>query len=149
MAVKEIVIRGAAEHNLKHVDLTLPRNKLVVLTGVSGSGKSSLVFETLHAEAQRRYLEAAASKGRKPWRRPHVDLVEGLPPSVAVGQRARRPGVSQRLVDALGLGSLLRVLHARAGVQHCPQCDRSIEVTTHDEAVAAVLGRGGLSLIHI
>jgi excinuclease ABC subunit A len=140
-----IAIRGAREHNLQAIDLDLPRGKLIVFCGLSGSGKSSLAFDTLHAEGQRRYLEALAARVRPGarLRRPDVDAIAGLPPTIALDQRggaaAGRSTVGS-LIDAL---VVLRVLFARAGTQHCPTCDAVIRPRTHDEIAGILLQNPG------
>ncbi|MBX2799071.1 MAG: hypothetical protein KTR31_15450 [Myxococcales bacterium] len=137
-----IRIRGARQNNLAAFDLDLPTRQLVVLCGVSGSGKSSLAFDTVHAEGQRRYLEAMAVDRLVTWGMPpRVDQVEGLPPTVALGQRHAAASRRATVSTVLDLDPVLRVLFARAGVQHCPRCDREIRVRTHDEIVAQVLSR--------
>lgn len=132
-------MRGAREHNLRGVDLTLPREALVVFTGVSGSGKSSLAFDTLHAEGQRRYLEALSLHARGAARglaAPDADIIEGLPPTIALDQRFRAPSVRVTVGTFTELHQVLAVLFGRAGVQHCPTCDAVITPRTHDDIVA-------------
>jgi excinuclease ABC subunit A len=137
-----VTVRGAREHNLRSVDIDLPRERLVVLCGVSGSGKSSLAFDTLHAEGQRRYLEALAlhRSGVVPMLAPpRVDLVAGLPPTVALAQRVPPPSSRATVGTVTEIDALLRVLFARAGTQHCPVCGRPIVPRTADEALAVLL----------
>ncbi len=137
-----VSVRGAFEHNLRAVDLDLPRNKLVVLCGVSGSGKSSLAFDTLHAEGQRRYLEALSLHrgGVVPLLAPpKVDSVTGLPPTVALAQRAAPPSSRATVGTVTEIDAVLRVLFARAGTQHCPICSRPIVPRTSDESLAVLL----------
>jgi len=138
----QVSVRGAREHNLRAVDLDLPRGKLVVLCGVSGSGKSSLAFDTLHAEGQRRYLEALSLHrgGVVPLLvPPKVDSVTGLPPTVALAQRLA-PASSRATVGTVTeIDAVLRVLFARAGTQHCPICGRPIVPRTADEALGVLL----------
>src|SRR3989304_5516204 len=129
MAVTEIVIRGAAEHNLKHIDLNLPRNRLVVITGVSGSGKSSLAFDTLYAEGQRRYVESLSAYARQflgVMDKPDVDLIEGLSPAISIDQK----GVSHNPRSTVGttteIYDYLRLLFARVGHPHCPICGAEV-----------------------
>lgn len=137
----EIVIRGAREHNLRSVDLDLPRDQLIVFCGVSGSGKSSLAFDTLFMEGQRRYLEAlAVHRARMPnLAPPRVDRIEGLPPTLALAQRAGTLGPRSTVGSVTEVDAVLRVLFGRAGVQHCPRCDRPIVPSTIDEIVASLL----------
>lgn len=134
----ELVVRGAREHNLRGLDLRLPGSGLTVVTGVSGSGKSSLVFDTLYAEGRRRYVEALglAASGL---RRPLVDAIDGLPPTIALRQHERAPGPHDTVGDLTGIGALLAVVWARAGVQHDPQTDEAIRPTPHDGIVADLL----------
>ena len=136
--MRSIAIRGARENNLRAIDLDLPLGALVVLTGVSGSGKSSLALDTLHAEGRRRYLEALSTSLRHAARglsAPEVDLVTGLPPTIALEQRHAPPS-SRSTVGTLGeILPVLRVLFARVGVQHCPGCGATIQPHTHDEIV--------------
>jgi len=133
----DIRIRGASEHNLRAVDLDLPVGALVVLAGVSGSGKSSLAFDTLHAEGQRRYLEALGlERGVAVLQPPRVDRIEGLPPTVGLAQRAAAPSPRSTVASITGLGPVLRVLFGRCGTLHCPVCDRAVQPMTHDAMVA-------------
>src|SRR5688572_27880681 len=134
-------IRGAREHNLRGVDLDVPRERLVVLCGVSGSGKSSLAFDTVHAEGQRRYLEALAlhRAGIPLVTPPKVDRIDGLPPTVALGQRMGAPSPRATVGTVGELDPVLRVLFGRAGTMHCPRCGRPIVPSTHDSIVGALL----------
>jgi len=135
-------VRGARENNLQDVDLDLPLRALVVFTGVSGSGKSSLAYDTLHQEGQRRYLEALAAHQRRPGpnlRRPRVDLVSGLPPTIALDQRAGAPDPRATVASQAEVHDLLALVFARAGTQHCPDCGEPVRPRTHDEIVAAIL----------
>ncbi len=123
-------------HNLRNVDLDLPRDRLVVLTGVSGSGKSSLAFDTIHAEGQRRYLECLSAYARQfldQLERPDVDAIEGLPPTVAIDQKAGSPGPRSTLGTITEIYDFLRLLFARAGVPHCPACDAVIRRQTPEQ----------------
>ncbi|MEZ4236073.1 MAG: hypothetical protein R3F59_07910 [Myxococcota bacterium] len=133
-----VAIRGAREHNLAAVDLDLPRGQLIVLCGVSGSGKSSLAFDTLFVEGQRRYLEAlGAGRQRGPGLvPPRVDRIDGLPPTLALPQRASAFGPRSTVGTVTEAAPVLRVLFARAGTQHCPRCGAAIAPVTHDEIVA-------------
>jgi excinuclease ABC subunit A len=140
--LSDVVVRGAREHNLQHVDLDLPRNALIVFCGPSGSGKSSLAFDTLHAEGQRRYLEALDSQVRRlggKLRRPRFDVVMGLPPTVGLEQRGGVATARSTVGTLSEMSPVLRVLFARSGVQHCPSCDAVIRAHTHDEIVARLL----------
>jgi len=138
-----IVIRGARTHNLKNVDLDLPRDKLVVFTGVSGSGKSSLAFDTIFAEGQRRFLECLAEETR-PYldqvERPDVDQIDGLPPTVAIDQRGGRPNPRSTVGTITEILDYLRLLYARLGTPHCPRCGKAVLSMTPDQMVEQVLG---------
>src|SRR3954469_1829097 len=141
-AVDAIRVRGARVHNLRDVDVDLPRDRLVVLTGVSGSGKSSLAFDTLYAEGQRRYIESLSSFARQfldQLERPDVDLIEGLPPTVAIDQRAGTANPRSTVATVTEIHDYLRLLYARAGVPHCPSCGRAIRRQTPEQMVAGVL----------
>ena len=142
MPLENIVVRGAREHNLKNIDVTIPRNKLVVITGVSGSGKSSLAFDTIYAEGQRRYVESLSAYARQFLGRmdkPDVDYIEGLSPAISIDQR----GVSHNPRSTVGtvteIYDYLRLLFARAGIPHCYRCDRPVERQTVPQIVDAVL----------
>jgi excinuclease ABC subunit A len=140
--MSDLVVRGAREHNLAGIDLDLPRGALIVFTGVSGSGKSSLAFDTLHAEGQRRYLEALAANVRRfagKLRRPDVDVVLGLPPTIALDQRGGAASSRSSVGTLTEIVPILRVLFARAGVQHCPYCGSVIRPETHDEIVGKLM----------
>ncbi len=138
----DIRIRGASEHNLRAIDLDLPRERLIVFTGPSGSGKSSLAFDTLHAESQRRFVEALSSHVRQqfgPTRKPAYELLTGLTPSIGVAQRGLVSPSPRATVGALTeLHDLLRVLWARLGEPHCPRCDRAVSRTPADAVVRAL-----------
>lgn len=124
-----IVIRGAQQHNLKHVNITIPRNKMVVLTGVSGSGKSSLAFDTLYAEGQRRYVESLSSYVRRyleQMDKPKVDYIGGLSPAISIEQKSVSKNPRSTVGTITEVMDYLRVLFSRAGTQHCPQCGRAI-----------------------
>ncbi|MFO8079014.1 MAG: excinuclease ABC subunit UvrA [Armatimonadota bacterium] len=130
MEPKEIVIRGAQQHNLKHIDVTIPRNRLVVLTGVSGSGKSSLAFDTLYAEGQRRYHESLSSYVRQFLRqteKPRVDYIGGLSPAIAIEQKAVSRNPRSTVGTVTEVLDYLRVLFARIGEIHCPTCGRRVQ----------------------
>ncbi len=137
-----IVIRGAREHNLRNVDLDLPRNALVVFTGVSGSGKSSLAFDTLYAEGQRRYVESLSSYARQfmgEVRKPDVDLLAGLSPAISIQQKAAGRNPRSTVGTITEIHDYLRVLYARVGQGHCPQCGRPITAQTREQILARVL----------
>ena len=141
-ALGSLKVRGARESNLRAVNLDLPLERLVVFTGPSGSGKSSLALDTLHAEAQRRYLNAFSSRMRgllHAARRPLFSSIEGLPPTIGLDQRPRALPRAQRVGRVAGVDEVLRLLWGRAGSLHCPQCEETIRSWTHDEIVAEIL----------
>ena len=128
-----ITVRGARVHNLRGVDLDIPRDRLVVFTGVSGSGKSSLAFDTIFAEGQRRYIECLSSYARQfldQLERPDVDLIEGLPPTVAIDQRAGQASPRSTLGTLTEIHDYLRLLFARLGTPFCPRCGQAIHRQT-------------------
>src|SRR5215213_3688970 len=137
-----IVIRGAREHNLRDVDLDLPRNQLVVFTGVSGSGKSSLAFDTLYAEGQRRYVESLSSYARQfmgQMQKPDVDFLGGLSPSISIQQKTAGRNPRSTVGTITEIHDYLRVLYARVGQGHCPACGRAITAQTRDQIIASIL----------
>ena len=137
-----IEIRRARDHNLKNVDVRLPRERFTAITGVSGSGKSTLAFDIVFAEGQRRYLESLNAYARQfvqPAARPDVDAVLGIPPTVAIEQRTSRGGAKSTVATATEIHHFLRLLFAKLGTQHCPDCDRPIESRTRDAVVASVM----------
>src|SRR5271166_6697772 len=137
-----ITIRGARVHNLQGIDLELPRDRLVVFTGVSGSGKSSLAFDTIFAEGQRRYIECLSSYARQfldQLERPDVDLIEGLPPTVAIDQRAGQASPRSTLGTITEIYDYLRLFFARLGTPFCPKCGQSIHRQTPEQMVAHAL----------
>ena len=138
----EIVIRGAREHNLKNIDLTIPRDKLVVFTGVSGSGKSSLAFDTLYAEGQRRYVESLSSYARQflgQMEKPDVDQIDGLSPAISIDQITTSHNPRSTVGTVTEIYDYLRLLYARIGVPHCPKCGKEIKKQTIDQIVDRVL----------
>lgn len=138
----KIVIRGARAHNLKNVDLTIPRDKLVVFTGVSGSGKSSLAFDTLYAEGQRRYVESLSSYARQflgQMDKPDVDLIEGLSPAISIDQKTTSHNPRSTVGTVTEIYDYLRLLYARIGIPHCPKCGKEIKKQTIDQIVDRIL----------
>ena len=125
----DILVRGARQHNLKHINVRIPRNKFVVITGVSGSGKSSLAFDTIYAEGQRRYVESLSSYARQfmeQMEKPHVDQITGLSPAIAIEQKALTRNPRSTVGTVTDVLAYLRVLYARLGIPHCPQCGRAV-----------------------
>ncbi len=140
--MKTILIKGAREHNLKGFDLEIPREKLVVVTGLSGSGKSSLAFDTIYAEGQRRYVESLSAYARQfldQMQKPRVDLIEGLSPAIAIEQRKAASNPRSTVGTVTEIYDYLRLLYARAGTPHCPSCGREISRQTVQEIVDAIL----------
>ncbi|MBI4364248.1 MAG: excinuclease ABC subunit UvrA, partial [Candidatus Latescibacteria bacterium] len=137
-----IKIRGAREHNLKNLSLDIPRNALVVLTGVSGSGKSSLAFDTLYAEGQRRYVESLSAYARQflgQMEKPDVDQIEGLSPAISIEQRTAGSNPRSTEATVTEIYDYLRLLYARVGVQHCLRCGRAIRGQTVQEMVDQIV----------
>ncbi len=142
MSSTNITIKGAREHNLKNINLEIPRDKLVVLTGLSGSGKSSLAFDTIYAEGQRRYVESLSSYARQflgQMEKPDVDLIEGLSPAISIDQKTTSKNPRSTVGTVTEIYDYLRLLYARIGVPHCPICGREIKQQTIDQIVDQVL----------
>ena len=142
MAATDIVIRGAREHNLRDVSLVLPRGKLICLTGVSGSGKSSLAFDTLYAEGQRRYVESLSSYARQflgQMPKPEVDRIDGLSPSISIQQKTGGRNPRSTVGTITEINDYLRVLYARVGQGHCPNCGRPVTAQTREQILARVI----------
>ena len=138
MPINEIIIKGAKEHNLKNIDLTIPRDKLVVMTGLSGSGKSSLAFDTIYADGQRRYVESLSSYARMflgQMDKPDVDSIEGLSPAISIDQKTTSKNPRSTVGTVTEVYDYLRLLYARIGVPHCPVCGREIKQQTVDQIV--------------
>lgn len=137
-----IKIRGANEHNLKNVDVDIPRDKLVVLTGLSGSGKSSLAFDTIYAEGQRRYMESLSSYARQflgQMEKPYVESIEGLSPAISIDQKSTNRNPRSTVGTVTEIYDYFRLLYARAGIPHCPKCGREIKKQTVDQMVEQVM----------
>lgn len=142
MSNDALIIRGAREHNLQNVSLTVPRNKLVVFTGLSGSGKSSLAFDTIYAEGQRRYVESLSSYARQflgQMEKPDVDAIEGLSPAISIDQKTTSRNPRSTVGTVTEIYDYLRLLWARIGIPHCPVCGKEIKQQTVDQMVDAVL----------
>src|SRR3989449_1405847 len=144
MASDRIVVRGAREHNLKNIDLEIPRDQLVVITGLSGSGKSSLAFDTIYAEGQRRYVESLSAYARQfleQMEKPEVDSIEGLSPAISIEQKTTSKNPRSTVGTVTEIYDYLRVLFARVGVPHCPSCGRVITAQTVQQMVDRVLAQ--------
>ena len=138
---ENLVIRGAREHNLQNVSLTVPRDKLVVFTGLSGSGKSSLAFDTIYAEGQRRYVESLSSYARQflgQMEKPDVDAIEGLSPAISIDQKTTSRNPRSTVGTVTEIHDYLRLLYARIGIPHCPKCGKEIKQQTIDQMVDAI-----------
>ena len=143
--LNSIVIKGAAEHNLKHIDIELPRNKLIVITGVSGSGKSSLAFDTLYAEGQRRYVESLSAYARQflgQMRKPDVEYIEGLSPAISIDQKARSHNPRSTVGTQTEVYDYLRLLFARVGKPHCYSCGRSVARQSAEQIADSIWALG-------
>ena len=139
---KYIKIRGASEHNLKSIDIDIPRDEFVVLTGLSGSGKSSLAFDTIYAEGQRRYMESLSSYARQflgQMEKPNVESIEGLPPAISIDQKSTNRNPRSTVGTVTEIYDYFRLLYARIGIPHCPECGRAITKQTIDQMVDAVM----------
>ena len=138
-----IIVRGAREHNLKNIDVEIPRDKLVVITGLSGSGKSSLAFDTIYAEGQRRYVESLSAYARQflgQMEKPDVDYIEGLSPAISIDQKGASRNPRSTVGTVTEIYDYLRLLFARVGRPHCPNCGRPIAAQTVQQIVDAILG---------
>src|SRR5690349_11478597 len=130
MAEENLIVRGAREHNLQNVDVEIPRNQLTVITGLSGSGKSSLAFDTIYAEGQRRYVESLSAYARQflgLMEKPDVDSIEGLSPAISIEQKTAGHNPRSTVGTVTEIYDYLRLLFARAGTPHCPSCGRPVE----------------------
>src|SRR5476651_225813 len=137
-----IVIRGAREHNLQNIHLELPRNQLIVITGLSGSGKSSLAFDTIYAEGQRRYVESLSSYARQflgQMEKPDVDYIEGLSPAISIDQKSTSRNPRSTVGTITEIYDYLRLLYARVGTLHCPKCGKAVVKQTISQIVDHVL----------
>ncbi len=142
MGLKKIVIRGARQHNLKNISLEIPRNTLTVITGLSGSGKSSLAFDTIYAEGQRRYVESLSAYARQfldQMERPEVDSIEGLSPSIAIEQKTTTRSPRSTVGTITEIYDYLRVVYSAIGTPHCPKCGKPISRQSTDQIVRSIL----------
>src|SRR5471030_1625639 len=138
----EIVVRGAREHNLKNINVEIPRDKFVVITGLSGSGKSSLAFDTIYAEGQRRYVESLSSYARQflgQMEKPDVDYIEGLSPAISIDQKSTSRNPRSTVGTVTEIYDYLRLLYARVGKPHCPNCGREIAQQTSQQIVDQIM----------
>ena len=136
-----IVIKGARANNLKNIDIEIPRDKLIVMTGVSGSGKSSLAFDTIYAEGQRRYVESLSSYARQflgQMDKPDLDNIQGLSPAISIDQKTSSRNPRSTVGTVTEIYDYMRLLWARIGVPHCPKCGKEIKQQTIDQALIAV-----------
>ena len=139
---KYIKIRGANENNLKNIDVDIPRNELVVLTGLSGSGKSSLAFDTIYAEGQRRYMESLSSYARQflgQMEKPDVESIEGLSPAISIDQKSTNHNPRSTVGTVTEIYDYFRLLYARVGIPHCPKCGKAISKQTVDQMVDRIM----------
>src|SRR5574344_1691925 len=142
MAQDKIIIHGARENNLKNINLEIPRDKLIVFTGLSGSGKSSLAFDTIYADGQRRYMESLSSYARQflgQMEKPDVDSIEGLSPAISIDQKTTSKNPRSTVGTVTEIYDYYRLLFARIGIPHCPVCHREIKQQTVDQMVDKVL----------
>ena len=140
-AADEISIKGARAHNLKNISLDIPRNKLVVITGISGSGKSSLAFDTIYAEGQRRYVESLSAYARQflgLMDKPDVDRIDGLSPAISIDQKSTSHNPRSTVGTVTEIYDYLRVLYARAGTPHCPECGRVIASQSKQSIISQI-----------
>src|ERR1700745_2980065 len=140
--LNQITIHGARQHNLKNIDVEIPRNQLTVITGLSGSGKSSLAFDTVYAEGQRRYVETLSAYARQfldQMERPDVDSIDGLSPSISIEQKTTSRSPRSTVGTITEIYDYLRLLFASVGVPHCPKCDKPISRQTSDQIVQRVM----------
>ena len=149
---RHIIIRGARQHNLKNIDLDLPRNQMIVITGLSGSGKSSLAFDTIFGEGQRRYVESLSAYARQflqMMEKPDVDSIEGLSPAISIEQKTITRNPRSTVATVTEIQDYLRLLYSRLGVPHCPNCKIPIESQTADQIVAQIESEAPGTPIHI
>ncbi|HEY5668056.1 MAG TPA: excinuclease ABC subunit UvrA, partial [Candidatus Saccharimonadales bacterium] len=142
---EKIIVKGAREHNLKNIDVELPRNKLVVITGLSGSGKSSLAFDTIYAEGQRRYVESLSSYARQflgLMEKPDVDQIDGLSPAISIDQKSTSRNPRSTVATVTEIYDYLRLLFARIGIPHCPICGKPVTRQTTTNIVDQITGLG-------
>ena len=142
---RNIVLKGGREHNLQNIDLTIPRDKFVVVTGLSGSGKSTLAFDTIYAEGQRRYVESLSAYARQflgQMKKPEVDYIEGLSPAISIDQKTTRVNPRSTVGTITEIYDYLRLLFARIGIPHCPNCGKEISHQTVGQIADAIIEEG-------
>jgi excinuclease ABC subunit A len=142
MAEEALIVRGAREHNLQNIDVTIPRDRLTVITGLSGSGKSSLAFDTIYAEGQRRYVESLSAYARQflgLMEKPDVDAIEGLSPAISIEQKSAGHNPRSTVGTVTEIYDYLRLLYARAGTPHCPQCGRPVQRQSAGQIAESIL----------
>ncbi len=150
MSQKDIIVKGAREHNLKNIDVTIPRNKFVVITGLSGSGKSTLAFDTIYAEGQRRYVESLSAYARQflgLMNKPDIDSIEGLSPAISIEQKTTSKNPRSTVGTVTEIYDYLRLLYARIGVAHCPKCDTKIQPQSPENIANIIMKDIGKKLI--
>ena len=148
----KIIVKGARVHNLKNVSLEIPRDKLIVFTGLSGSGKSSLAFDTLYAEGQRRYVESLSAYARQflgQMNKPDVDYIEGLSPAISIDQKTTSKNPRSTVGTITEIYDYLRLLYARIGIPHCPKCGKVISQQSVDQIVDQVMALGDRTKIQV
>src|SRR3954465_16021390 len=141
MPLDQIVVKGARQHNLKNIDVAIPRNQLVVITGLSGSGKSSLAFDTIYAEGQRRYVESLSSYARQflgLMEKPDVDQIDGLSPAISIDQKSTSRNPRSTVATVTEIYDYLRLLFARIGVPHCPICGKPVARQTSTAVIEKI-----------
>ena len=139
---RKIIIKGAREHNLQNIDLTLPRDQFIVITGLSGSGKSSLAFDTIYAEGQRRYVESLSAYARQflgQMEKPEVDYIEGLSPAISIDQKTTRVNPRSTVGTVTEIYDYLRLLYARIGIAHCYNCGKEISQQTPGQIAETII----------
>src|SRR6188472_1707370 len=142
MSINEITVRGARQHNLKNINVEIPRNSFTVITGLSGSGKSSLAFDTIYAEGQRRYVETLSTYARQfldQMERPDVDSIDGLSPAISIEQKTTSRSPRSTVGTITEIYDYLRLLYSSIGVPHCPQCGKAISRQSADQIIARVM----------
>ncbi|TRO46470.1 excinuclease ABC subunit UvrA, partial [Candidatus Bathyarchaeota archaeon] len=147
-----IFVKGAREHNLKNIDVEMPRNKLIVITGLSGSGKSTLAFDTIYAEGQRRYVESLSAYARQflgLMKKPDVDSIEGLSPAISIEQKSTSKNPRSTVGTVTEIYDYLRLLFARVGTHHCPKCGSSIRPQSPENITSLVMTEQGRKLVFL